>query len=69
MTEDEVREEARLACQIKGSQTAFADEIGVSVPYLNDFLKGRRQPGPSILRALGLVKVVTYERKNGSRDA
>ena len=37
---------------------------GVSQQYVNDVLKGRREPGESILKALGLERVVSYRRKN-----
>lgn len=46
-----------------GSQKALADEIGVSQPYLSDVLKGKRDPGPSILSHLGLKKSAVYEEE------
>lgn len=46
-----------------GSQTAWAKSHAVSLPYVNDVLQGRREPGAKILDALGLVRVVTYRRK------
>jgi len=39
------------------SLRAFAEEIGVTAPYVHDVLRRRRDPGPAILRYLGLVKV------------
>ena len=44
------------------TQREVADEFGVSAQYLNDYLHFRRDPGPALLEALGLHKVVTYER-------
>lgn len=63
MTEDEVRQEVRRICEARGTQKAYADEIGVTAAYLHDFLNEKRGPGPSILKALGLRKVVRYERE------
>ena len=36
------------------TQTALAEEIGISRPYLSDVLNGRRDPGPAILSFVGL---------------
>lgn len=46
-----------------GSQTALAEELGISKPYLCDMLKGRRDPGEKVFAALGIRKVVvvTFE--------
>ncbi len=63
MTEDDVRAELRRACDEQGSQNAFAKKAGISSQYVADFLKSRRGPGATLLRALGLKKVVTYERE------
>lgn len=43
------------------SQQEFANQIGVSLSYLNDVLHGRREPGEKILSAIGVRKVVSYE--------
>lgn len=43
-----------------GSQRALAKELGVGEPYLSDVIHGRRDPGPKILKALGLERVVSY---------
>lgn len=63
MTEEEVREDLRLALQVWKSQRQYAASIGVSEQYIADILKGRRSPGPAVLSALGLKKIVTYERE------
>jgi hypothetical protein len=34
----------------------------VSAAYVSDVLLGRREPGPSILKPLGLRVVVRYEK-------
>lgn len=44
-----------------GSQTAAADAFGVSIPYLNMVLKGKRPVGPKLLKALGIKKTLRYE--------
>lgn len=46
-----------------GSQKDFAATAGISAQYVSDVLHGRREPGESILDALGLQKVVTYREK------
>lgn len=50
----------RKACADAGSQKAWAEANGVSGAYVNDVLQSRREPGESILSALGLRKVVRY---------
>ena len=45
------------------TQKALADDLGLSKQYLCDVLRGRREPGPKILSALKLERVVTYRRK------
>lgn len=43
-----------------GSQKALAGALGVTEAYLSEVLHGRREPGPTMLRALGLRRVVVY---------
>ena len=52
----------RLEEQIEaaGSAKLFAMRAGISESYVGDVRAGRRQPGLSLLLALGLVRVVTY---------
>ena len=64
MTEDGVRDELRRRLQKCASQKAFAAQNRMSAQYVADFLSGRRSAGPAILKALGLKKVVRYERDN-----
>lgn len=40
-----------------GSQRKAAKALGISGPYVNDLLRGRRNPGPALLRRMGLEKV------------
>lgn len=58
-TEDQVRK-IILKNMGKGSQKDMASVLEVSPQYLNDFLTGRREPGPAILKNLGLKKQVRY---------
>ena len=53
-----------LRTRLKGrTQTALADELGVSPAYLSDVLRGAKEPGKKILEPLGLYRVVTYRRR------
>jgi predicted transcriptional regulator len=46
----------------KASQVSVAADLGIKPSYLCDLLKGRREPGPKVLKALGLERIVTYRR-------
>lgn len=54
--------------KLKGSRTQkeFADSLHITQQYLSDVLKGRRDPGPRILKALGLRKGYEMEDHNGN---
>lgn len=45
----------------KASLRKVALEIGCSAAYLSDVMRGNRQPGPVVLKHLGLRKVVTKQ--------
>ena len=49
------------------SLRSYATVIGCSAPYLSDIYRGRRDPGPKILKRFGLQKqtktVVTYTKR------
>lgn len=62
MTADEVRTMLREACRKAGTSAAFADKHSLSQAYVSDTLNGRREPGPKILRALGLVSEPQYRK-------
>lgn len=53
---------ARLETAIAeaGSARAWATRVGVSDVYVSDVRRGIRPPGPSVLQALGLQRVVSY---------
>lgn len=44
------------------SMATWARENGMSAAHVHDVLNGHRAPGPAILAALGLRKVVSYVR-------
>lgn len=54
----------KLCCEA-GGQSAFARDHGVSIAYVSDFLNGRQDAGPALLKAMGLRKVVRYEPVKG----
>jgi hypothetical protein len=51
------------ACKSAGSQKAFAEKNNLSPAYVCDVLNSRREPGQSILDALGLVRIVRYRAR------
>jgi hypothetical protein len=57
---EEVVEKLKAACKDAGGQTAWGAAHGVSGAYVHDCVRGRRDPGESILRALGLQREVRY---------
>jgi len=60
-----MKAEARAALKrviaTEGSQSAAARRLSITPQYMSDLLRNRRQPGPALLRRLGLRKIVTYE--------
>lgn len=61
MKVSEVVEMLSQACEDAGSQQSWAEANGLSPQYVNDVLKGRREPGQSIATALGLSKRSEYD--------
>ena len=59
MTETQVVDLLRIRLEGK-TQTALASDAGVTVQYMHDVLKGRRAPGPAILKFLGIAKRKEY---------
>ncbi|MCK8788228.1 helix-turn-helix transcriptional regulator, partial [Roseomonas sp. NAR14] len=53
----------RSAVRAAGSQKAFAAQVGISQQYLCDVLAARREPGPTLLAAVGVRRVVQYVEK------
>lgn len=50
-----------VACRAAGSQRAYARLHGISPVYLGEILNGTREPGPLLLRVMGLRRRVVYE--------
>ena len=63
LTETQVIERLRAACEAAGSQRAFAQAHQFTPAYVHDVLHGRRPPADRILDALGLERVVIYQEK------
>ena len=63
MSPTELRSLLRKACAAAGSQRSWAHAHGVSTAYVSDVLAGRREPGPTILEALGVTRSVSYARR------
>lgn len=71
MTADDVRKLLTKACEAHraiGGQKAWAKINGLSPAYVSDVLSGRREPGESICRALGIRRVVSYRKIQGPRQ-
>lgn len=62
MNADQLRALLARRCAEAGSQKAWARGAGVSQPYVNDVLKGKREPGESIAKALGFERIVIYRK-------
>jgi hypothetical protein len=65
MDEDDIRAMIRddMAIMKAETQQNWARANGISPQYLSDFMTGKKTPGPLILDALGLRRVVMYEGK------
>lgn len=55
-----VRRQLEQKCAALGSQKRFSQRYHVSLPYVNDVLNGRREPGEKILKALKMKRVTGY---------
>jgi hypothetical protein len=60
VTEREVLQMLRKACQDAGSQRAWAHAHEFSEAYVSDILSGRREITVSVANALGLLRTVAY---------
>ena len=58
----DVEYKLRSACLMAGGQKPFAMKHKMSTAYVNDVLRGRRYAGEKILKALGIVKVISYRK-------
>lgn len=57
---DDVLAALRTEIEAVGTAKAWAERQGVNPSYVSDVLNKNRDPGPVILNALGLEKVVSY---------
>ena len=62
LTRAEVKQRLRDACAKAGSQNKWAKRVGLSQTYVGNVLMGKIAPGPSLLKALGLKKVIMYQQ-------
>lgn len=67
MTAEHVRGYCRGHVIRHGSMRDAARAWKVSAAYLCDVLNGKREPGPKILKRLGMVKVVAVRYEWGKR--
>lgn len=54
---------AMLATKAGENRSEYARKNGLSPSYINEIIKGTREPGDKVLKVLGLERVVTYRRK------
>jgi hypothetical protein len=52
-----------ISSKYAGLQTAFAQDNDLSGAYVNDVLRGRREPGKKILDAVGVERITVYRLK------
>lgn len=64
---DYIRGLVREAEREAGNRTRLAIKWNVSIQYISDVLSGYRDPGKSILKAIGYERVVLY-RKKGDQE-
>jgi hypothetical protein len=60
MTTEAVRAMLKRACN--GNQAKWAVERDIAPAYVSMVIQGRQEPGDKILRALGLRRLIGYER-------
>jgi hypothetical protein len=63
LTAADVVRRLRAAVDSVGDQKTWAQAQDLSPSYVNDVLRGRREPGESILVALGLERVVIFRER------
>jgi hypothetical protein len=65
VTADDVRAILKKACDEVGGIRAWSRKHDISAAYISDVILGRREPGPSVCRILGLEAVhheTTYRK-------
>ena len=58
MTKADVVRRLKERTHAAGSQAALARELRITPAYLSQVLRGTREPGPKLLQALGLERVI-----------
>ncbi len=66
-SKDDVLAMLRRRAAALGSHRALATALRVTPPYLSDVFHGKREPGPTVLRRLGLRRVVMFARAKEAR--
>lgn len=67
LTAERVREWIELSCIERGDQARFAEKAGVSPAFVNDILRGNREPSGKVLDAMGLERQVRYRVVRGPK--
>jgi len=62
MTADDVRKLLKNAVAEVGTAAAWAAKHNLSPAYVSDTLNKKREPGPAILKALGLTSEMQYRK-------
>lgn len=62
VTSRAIAEQVKRMIKYGTTQKMLAKQFGISAAYLCDFLQGRREAGPKILRALGYDPIPRYRR-------
>ena len=65
MTKPQLLAHVEAAIRQAGSAKNLADQWGVSPAYISDVRAGKREPGPAILRNLGLSATTSYAASDG----
>jgi hypothetical protein len=67
MRSEDVVATLQAACRKAGSQAAWARAHKIPDSIVAETIRGRRDPGPAVLRALGLRKILTYVSDPGAQ--
>ena len=63
MNKDDVNKLFKSYVETAGSQASAARQLGVSAQHVADILRGRREPGPRVLDALGIERTIEFRQK------
>lgn len=61
ISRDQMRTRLLAAIQSAGGQSGFARQCEVTRGYVSDLARGKREPGPKVLRVLKLRRVETKQ--------